>query len=106
MLRDKGYIVCYFIVCYFIVCYLQLLTMLFLIAAIGTDVLCYILIPVQWLFFAASSYVWVQYVWHTGKSPSLLYHQLVNVSTCVSVPYDVIQYRTYLNMYSLVITVG
>ncbi|KAF6021784.1 TMEM57 [Bugula neritina] len=44
-----------------------LLTMLFLIAAIGTDVLCYILIPVQWLFFAASSYVWVQYVWHTDR---------------------------------------
>ncbi len=24
-------------------------------------------LPVQWLFFAASTYVWVQYVWHTGR---------------------------------------
>ena len=40
--------------------------MLFLAVAIGTDIFCYVFIPVQWLFFAASSYVWVQYVWHTG----------------------------------------
>jgi hypothetical protein len=24
-------------------------------------------LPVQWLFFAASSYVWIQYVWQTGE---------------------------------------
>ncbi|XP_022916608.1 macoilin-1 isoform X2 [Onthophagus taurus] len=29
--------------------------------------LCFFFIPVQWLFFAASTYVWVQYVWHTDK---------------------------------------
>ncbi|XP_067945917.1 macoilin-1-like isoform X2 [Watersipora subatra] len=44
-----------------------LLTALFVMAAIGADIFCYIFIPVQWLFFAASSYVWVQYVWQTDK---------------------------------------
>lgn len=29
--------------------------------------LCYFFIPVHWLFFAASTYVWVQYVWHTDR---------------------------------------
>nr|CAH7763383.1 unnamed protein product [Callosobruchus chinensis] len=29
--------------------------------------LCFFFIPVHWLFFAASTYVWVQYVWHTDK---------------------------------------
>lgn len=28
--------------------------------------ICFFFIPVHWLFFAASTYVWVQYVWHTG----------------------------------------
>nr|XP_023025770.1 macoilin-like [Leptinotarsa decemlineata] len=32
-----------------------------------TDMLCFFFIPVHWLFFAASTYVWVQYVWHTDK---------------------------------------
>ena len=31
-----------------------------------SDLLFYMFLPVQWLFFAASTYVWVQYVWHTG----------------------------------------
>lgn len=37
--------------------------------------LCYFFIPVHWLFFAASTYVWVQYVWHTDKgicTPTIL----------------------------------
>merc|ERR1719357_2256803 len=29
--------------------------------------ICFLFIPVHWLFFAASTYVWVQYVWHTEK---------------------------------------
>ena len=33
--------------------------------------ICFLFIPVHWLFFAASTYVWVQYVWHTGEWPSL-----------------------------------
>ncbi|CAG5126355.1 unnamed protein product [Candidula unifasciata] len=39
----------------------------FLCIAITSDVICYLFIPVQWLFFAASTYVWVQYVWHTER---------------------------------------
>ncbi|BFZ10016.1 hypothetical protein BsWGS_13056 [Bradybaena similaris] len=39
----------------------------FFCIAITSDVVCYLFIPVQWLFFAASTYVWVQYVWHTER---------------------------------------
>ena len=31
--------------------------------------ICYLFVPIHWLFFAASTYVWVQYVWHTGMTP-------------------------------------
>ena len=31
------------------------------------DVICYIVLPIKWLFFAASSYVWIQYVWQTER---------------------------------------
>ena len=41
--------------------------MFFVSIAITSDVVCYLFIPIQWLFFAASTYVWVQYVWHTGR---------------------------------------
>lgn len=40
--------------------------MLFLALALCSDVICLMLLPVHWLFFAASTYVWVQFVWHTG----------------------------------------
>ncbi|CAG9773860.1 unnamed protein product [Ceutorhynchus assimilis] len=39
----------------------------FVLVALTSDMLCYFFIPVNWLFFAASTYVWVQYVWHTDK---------------------------------------
>lgn len=39
----------------------------FVCIAVTSDVICYLFIPVQWLFFAASTYVWVQYVWHTER---------------------------------------
>lgn len=39
----------------------------FVLIALTSDMLCYFFIPVHWLFFAASTYVWVQYVWHTDK---------------------------------------
>lgn len=39
----------------------------FVFIAITSDVVCYLFIPMQWLFFAASTYVWVQYVWHTER---------------------------------------
>lgn len=39
----------------------------FVCIALTSDMLCFFLIPVHWLLFAASTYVWVQYVWHTDK---------------------------------------
>ncbi len=39
----------------------------FICIAITSDMICFLFIPVHWLFFAASTYVWVQYVWHTGN---------------------------------------
>ncbi|CAB1320389.1 unnamed protein product, partial [Coregonus sp. 'balchen'] len=38
----------------------------FVCVAFTSDIICLLFIPVQWLFFAASTYVWVQYVWHTA----------------------------------------
>lgn len=39
----------------------------FVFIAFIADLVCYILLPIQWLFFAASSYVWIQYVWQTER---------------------------------------
>lgn len=39
----------------------------FVSRSIASDIVCYLYVPVQWLYFAASTYVWVQYVWHTGE---------------------------------------
>lgn len=43
----------------------------FALIAFLSDLLFYMFLPVQWLFFAASTYVWVQYVWHTEKGVCL-----------------------------------
>lgn len=48
----------------------QAFSVLFVCIAITSDLICLFFIPVHWLFFAASTYVWVQYVWHTGGWPS------------------------------------
>jgi len=45
---------------------LQAFSIFFVCVTITSDVACYLLIPVQWLFFTASTYVWVQYIWQTG----------------------------------------
>ncbi|KAM7343944.1 macoilin isoform 2-T3 [Cochliomyia hominivorax] len=42
-------------------------SVLFVCIAITSDLVCLFFIPVNWLLFAASTYVWVQYVWHTDK---------------------------------------
>lgn len=42
-------------------------SVLFICIALTSDMICFLFIPVHWLFFAASTYVWVQYVWHTEK---------------------------------------
>lgn len=44
----------------------QAFSLLFLTLAFCSDLICLMLLPVHWLFFAASTYVWVQFVWHTG----------------------------------------
>jgi hypothetical protein len=41
--------------------------MFFVLIALTSDMVCFLFIPVHWLFFAASTYVWVQYVWHTER---------------------------------------
>uniref|UniRef100_UPI00358E601D macoilin isoform X2 n=1 Tax=Myxine glutinosa TaxID=7769 RepID=UPI00358E601D len=43
----------------------------FVCIALTSDMVCFLLLPVQWLFFAASTYVWVQYVWHTERGVCL-----------------------------------
>lgn len=48
--------------------HLQAFSVLFVCIAITSDLVCLFFIPVHWLLFAASTYVWVQYVWHTGAS--------------------------------------
>ncbi|XP_037041722.1 macoilin-2 isoform X2 [Bradysia coprophila] len=45
-------------------------SVMFVCIAITSDLVCLFFIPVHWLFFAASTYVWVQYgreVWHSDK---------------------------------------
>ncbi|KAM6973615.1 macoilin-2 isoform 1-T1 [Aplochiton taeniatus] len=43
----------------------------FVCVAFTSDIICLLFIPFQWLFFAASTYVWVQYVWHTERGVCL-----------------------------------
>ncbi|XP_039261258.2 macoilin-like [Styela clava] len=43
------------------------LSVLFVCVAVASDTICFLFIPVQWLFFMASTYVWVQYIWHTDR---------------------------------------
>merc|ERR1719361_1207621 len=65
----------------------------FICIALTSDMICFLFIPVHWLFFAASTYVWVQYVWHTEKGiclptvfllASLCLHRSRNSSEVVS----------------------
>lgn len=39
----------------------------FVCIALTSDMICFLFIPIHWLFFAASTYVWVQFVWHTER---------------------------------------
>uniref|UniRef100_A0A915KH95 Macoilin n=1 Tax=Romanomermis culicivorax TaxID=13658 RepID=A0A915KH95_ROMCU len=38
----------------------------FVCVTVTSDMICFIFIPVQWLFFLAGTCVWVQYVWHAA----------------------------------------
>ncbi|XP_038058922.1 macoilin-like [Patiria miniata] len=42
-------------------------SVVFIFIAFTSDMICLLFIPVHWLFFAASTYVWVQFVWHTDR---------------------------------------
>lgn len=44
----------------------QAFSAFFVCATATTDLICFVLLPVQLLLFLASTYVWVQFVWHTG----------------------------------------
>ncbi|KAL1464951.1 hypothetical protein WDU94_004551 [Cyamophila willieti] len=50
------------------------LSFVFVCIAFTSDVLCYFFIPVQYLFFAASTWVWVHYIYNNerGLTPSTL----------------------------------
>uniref|UniRef100_A0A4W3HZS6 Macoilin-like n=1 Tax=Callorhinchus milii TaxID=7868 RepID=A0A4W3HZS6_CALMI len=46
-------------------------SILFVCAAFTSDVVCFIFIPLHWLFFAASTYVWIQYLWNSERGVCL-----------------------------------
>ncbi|RXG53240.1 hypothetical protein Avbf_05303 [Armadillidium vulgare] len=46
-------------------------SVLFVCMALTSDMICLLFIPVNWLFFAASTYVWVQFIWHSEKGVCL-----------------------------------
>lgn len=50
----------------------QAFSVFFVCLSLTADFLCFLFIPVQWLFFVAPAYVWIQYVWHTGKPARVL----------------------------------
>ena len=50
----------------FVLIFFQAFSVVFIFIAFTSDMICLLFIPVHWLFFAASTYVWVQFVWHTG----------------------------------------
>uniref|UniRef100_A0A9J2PLX6 Macoilin n=1 Tax=Ascaris lumbricoides TaxID=6252 RepID=A0A9J2PLX6_ASCLU len=61
----------------------QAFSAFFVCATATTDLICFVLLPVQLLLFLASTYVWVQFVWHTaergvGSTQVLLWVALVS----------------------------
>ncbi|XP_051880808.1 macoilin-like [Pristis pectinata] len=47
------------------------ISLLFVCAAFTSDVFCFIFIPLHWLFFVASTYVWIQYLWNSERGVCL-----------------------------------
>ncbi|PAA61444.1 hypothetical protein BOX15_Mlig027250g2, partial [Macrostomum lignano] len=43
----------------------------FLCLGLTSDVILYLFVPVHWLFFLASTYVWVQFVWNSERGVSI-----------------------------------
>ncbi|KAK1796102.1 hypothetical protein P4O66_009187, partial [Electrophorus voltai] len=48
-------------------CHGLAICVVFVCAAFTLDVFCLIFVPLHWLFFAASTYVLLNYIWHTEK---------------------------------------
>ncbi|XP_018599005.1 macoilin [Scleropages formosus] len=48
-------------------CHGLVICVVFVFAAFTLDVFCLIFVPLHWLFFAASTYVLFNYIWHTEK---------------------------------------
>nr|XP_026501002.1 macoilin-1 isoform X3 [Vanessa tameamea] len=56
----------------------------FICIALMSDLICFFFIPLQYIFFAASTYVWVQYVWYTFGDKGIC---LPTVALCCLVVY-------------------
>ncbi|GBP56443.1 Macoilin [Eumeta japonica] len=56
----------------------------FICIALTSDMICFFFIPIQWIFFAASTYVWVQYVWYTVADKGAC---LPTVALCCAIVY-------------------
>uniref|UniRef100_A0A672RS52 Macoilin-like n=1 Tax=Sinocyclocheilus grahami TaxID=75366 RepID=A0A672RS52_SINGR len=48
-------------------CHGLAICVVFVCAAVTLDLFCFIFVPLHWLFFAASTYVLLNYMWHTEK---------------------------------------
>ncbi|MEQ2196412.1 hypothetical protein XENOCAPTIV_025810, partial [Xenoophorus captivus] len=48
-------------------CHGLVICVVFVCAAFTLDIFCLIFVPLHWLFFAASTYVLFNYIWHTGS---------------------------------------
>ncbi|XP_030638346.1 macoilin [Chanos chanos] len=48
-------------------CHGLIICVVFVCAAFTLDIFCLIFVPLHWLFFAASTYVLFNYIWHTEK---------------------------------------
>lgn len=46
-------------------------SLLFVLLTVTSDMTCYVFVPVSWLCYTASVYVWVQYVWHAERGVCL-----------------------------------
>uniref|UniRef100_A0A3Q2YMR2 Si:dkey-12h9.6 n=1 Tax=Hippocampus comes TaxID=109280 RepID=A0A3Q2YMR2_HIPCM len=48
-------------------CHGLVICVVFVCAAFTLDIFCLIFVPLHWLFFVASTYVVLNYIWHTGE---------------------------------------
>ncbi|KAI5636575.1 macoilin family domain-containing protein [Phthorimaea operculella] len=56
----------------------------FICIALTSDMICFFFIPLQYIFFAASTYVWVQYVWYSFADKGIC---LPTVAVCCLIVY-------------------